>query len=364
MRLSSPSIAGVGSARVCALGFSLWKRRFVREFLGGTSVDFFSVCPEECAHDDFVVWGTGMDERIAGWREDGRLGANARILRLEDGFLRSAGLGAGLVRPLSWVVDSVGIYYDARRESALERMLREGVFSDDLVCRARRLIERIIGLDLTKYNVGTGEWRRSAAGREVVLVVGQVESDASLAFGSPEVRSNLDLVRRVRSLRPSAWVVYKPHPDVAAGLRRAGRGEELAFEGCDEVIGDVPMGRLLSSVDEVHVMTSLAGFEGLLRGRRVVCHGIPFYAGWGLTRDLVETPRRGVSRTLEELVAATLIVYPRYVSLRSGRVIEVEEAVEELAIWRNHEREASRLVLNRWVRGLLHRVLGYFYRLA
>jgi hypothetical protein len=57
-------------------------------------------------------------------------------------------------------------------------------------------------------------------------------------------------------------------------------------------------------------------------------------------------------------------VYPRYVSLRSGRLIEVEEAVEELAVWRNHEREASRLVLNRWVRGLLHRVLGCFYRLV
>ena len=364
MRLSSSSVAGTGVSRVCAVGFSLWKRRFVREFFGDTAVDFFSGCPEDCGHEDFVVWGTGMDKRIAAWIEDGRLGANARVIRLEDGFLRSAGLGAGLVRPLSWVVDSVGVYYDARRESALERMLREGGFSDDLVYRARRLIERIIRLDLTKYNVGTGEWRRSAVGREVVLVVGQVESDASLAFGSPEVRSNLELVRRVRAMRPRAWVIYKPHPDVAAGLRRAGRGEALVFEGCDEVIGDVPMGRLLSSVDEVHVMTSLAGFEGLLRGCRVVCHGIPFYAGWGLTCDLVETPRRGVSRTLEELVAATLIVYPRYVSLRSGRLIEVEEAVEELAVWRNHEREASRLVLNRWVRGLLHRVLGCFYRLV
>jgi capsular polysaccharide export protein len=46
----------------------------------------------------------------------------------------------------------------------------------------------------------------------------------------------------------------------------------------------------------------------------VITHGQPFYAGWGLTRDLAAPiARRNRLLTLEQLVAATLILYPRYV---------------------------------------------------
>jgi capsular polysaccharide export protein len=66
-------------------------------------------------------------------------------------------------------------------------------------------------------------------------------------------------------------------------------------------------------VDALHVLTSLAGFEALLRGKQVVTHGVPFYAGWGLTDDLGAVPdRRTARRSLAELVAAVLILYPRY----------------------------------------------------
>jgi capsular polysaccharide export protein len=65
--------------------------------------------------------------------------------------------------------------------------------------------------------------------------------------------------------------------------------------------------------DEVHVVTSLAGFEALLHGKPVTTHGTPFFAGWGLTTDLGDVPaRRGHSRSVDELVAAVLLRYPRY----------------------------------------------------
>jgi capsular polysaccharide export protein len=60
-------------------------------------------------------------------------------------------------------------------------------------------------------------------------------------------------------------------------------------------------------------MTSLAGYEALLRARRVVVYARPFYAGWGLTEDLVPLPRRDRRLTLEELSAGVLLLYPRYV---------------------------------------------------
>jgi len=59
-------------------------------------------------------------------------------------------------------------------------------------------------------------------------------------------------------------------------------------------------------------MTSLAGFEGLLRGKRVVTYGIPFYAGWGLTDDRHRSERRTRKLILDELVAGCLLKYPRY----------------------------------------------------
>ena len=50
-----------------------------------------------------------------------------RCISLEDGFLRSRGLGADLVPPLALVADRAGIYYDPSRPSDIERLnlLRE-----------------------------------------------------------------------------------------------------------------------------------------------------------------------------------------------------------------------------------------------
>jgi capsular polysaccharide export protein len=85
-------------------------------------------------------------------------------------------------------------------------------------------------------------------------------------------------------------------------------------------------------VDAVHVLTSLAGFEALLRGRAVTCHGTPFYAGWGLTRDLAPVPaRRGRALTLDALVAGVLILYPRYLDPVSGLPCPPEVLVERMA---------------------------------
>jgi len=91
---------------------------------------------------------------------------------------------------------------------------------------------------------------------------------------------------------------------------------------------------LLDRVDAVHVLTSLAGFEALLRGLEVWCHGLPFYAGWGLTHDVLSTPRRTRRLTLDELVAGALIAYPTYVHPGSGRFTTAEGALSSLSAWR------------------------------
>jgi capsular polysaccharide export protein len=164
-------------------------------------------------------------------------------------------------------------------------------------------------------------------------VTGQVEDDLSVQLGGAGVQGNLDLLRRARAVEPDAYLIFKPHPDVDAGHRRGRIPDSQALEIVDQIIRDVPMASLLDSVDAVHVLTSLAGFEGLIRGCEIVTHGQPFYAGWGLTRDLAPPieRRRGRNITKAQLVAATLILYPRYLDPVTKLPCPPEILVERLA---------------------------------
>lgn len=310
------------SEAVYAVGFSPWKRGFVSDFLAGSRVSFVSHASDIPKGSTAVLWG-----RHSGVESDRR----CDILRMEDGFLRSSGLGANLVRPLSLVIDDQGIYYDASGPSRLEEILSTHDYSEDERVRAKRLREAIVSARINKYNLGGQAWTRPETDRTIVLVVGQVEEDASIEFGSPELKSNESLLRRVRKERPDAYIVYKPHPDVLAGLRKAGTdltGGDMPY---DEIVEDADPSALLDSVDEVHTMTSLMGFEALMRGVPVTCHGLPFYAGWGLTDDRVACERRGRARTIDELVHAALIDYPRYFSPRGRMFARPEDILVELA---------------------------------
>src|SRR5437016_7181016 len=312
-------------ARVFACGFSLNKRRILRRFAGDSIVHCVRHARRIPPGSTLLRWGSTAAPP--------GLTADVTLIRVEDGFLRSVGLGAQLARPVSWVLARTAIYYDATRPSDLEQLLQSCEFTPQLLARAAALRERIVTSGITKYSVGERAWRRPARSR-VILVPGQVESDASLRLGARSIRTNLGLVRAVREANLDACLVYKPHPDVAAGLRAPGKDEQQVRDWCDEVVTDVAMGALLEQVDEVHVLTSLAGFEALLRGKLVLCYGLPFYAGWGLTQDVEPVPRRRRRLSVNELVAGTLIAYPTYVSRRTGRYISPEQALDELLAWR------------------------------
>ena len=318
-----------------ALGLSWRKRALVRQFLGQHALRFVRTDRQVPDGAVVAVWASGPYG--IQWQPDAAAPRFSRVF-LEDGFLRSVGLGADLVRPLSWVVDARGIYYDASGPSDLEFMLQNDHFSDDLLQRAAALRTRLVASKLTKYNVGAQTWQRPvmAQGRvqELVMVVGQVETDAAIRLGAPGINTNLALLKAARLAHPKAWLIYKPHPDVVAGLRRSGQNEAEATHWCNEVVTDAPMGEMLETVDAVHVLSSLAGFEALLRGKKVFCHGLPFYAGWGLTSDALALPRRSRQLSLDALVAGTLLLYPRYVSRDTGLACTPEQALQALIDWK------------------------------
>ena len=310
---------------IYALDFSHWKRKPLRQLFPDETICFVKESQKVPEGARLAVWGI---QNVPGALERG-----FSIIRIEDGFLRSVGLGADLIQPLSWIADERGIYFDATCPSDLEIVLASTSFNTALLLRAKALKDSIVATGLTKYNTGTTKWQRPQISKRMILVPGQVESDASLAYGAPEIKTNLALLQAVKNSHPEAYVIYKPHPDVVAKLRAKGNNEEAVAQWCDEVIIDAPMGDLLLAIDEVHCLTSLAGFEALLRGKKVTCYGQPFYAGWGLTRDMVPIARRVRQLTLDELVAGALILYPRYMSRTKNTLISPEEALHELTQW-------------------------------
>ncbi|ODP99286.1 hypothetical protein [Salinivibrio sp. SS2] len=299
-----------------------WRPCF-RAFFQGSRLRFLrhdAAMSVVARHETQLIWGSRN-----------RLYAERPILRVEDGFIRSVGLGALFAKPISWIVDKRGIYFDATRPSDLEHYLTTHVFTEQERQQGRALKQQLVAQSLTKYNTGKTTWRRPVTDRPIYLVVGQVESDASLQYGSPHVRTNIALLKQVRQQHPDAHIIYKPHPDVIAGARKAGENEQQAQQWCDQIEAHVGIEHLYPHVDAVHVMCSLAGFEALIRGKRVVCHGIPFYAGWGVTDDQYSVARRGVQRTIDELIYAAYIWYPLYIHPYSGYYTTVFDAVKLLA---------------------------------
>ncbi|HWA73939.1 MAG TPA: capsular polysaccharide biosynthesis protein [Polyangiaceae bacterium] len=319
--------------RFVCFGFSSWKRPFVRRYLAAPGGEVrFVRSPRQVAETEgvtAVVWASRSTPAIQSWARQARV----PLWNMEDGFLRSVGLGSDLTAPGSLVLDRQGIYYDPRSPSELEVLLQSAEFSVQELERAATLRRLILSTGISKYNsAGPASLNLEAAGaRKIVLVVGQVDDDASVRYGSTgAVKGNLSLLAAVRSACPDAFVLYKPHPDVLSGNRRGA----LAPEGAppwDSLIGQVPLSACLSAVHEVHTLTSLVGFEALLRGLPVVTYGTPFYAGWGLTTDRAPQARRTRRLSLDELTAGVLLRYPRYYSWPAHAFCTPEQLVLQLA---------------------------------
>lgn len=311
-------------SNIYAVGFSKWKRPFLKQFLQSSTIHFVSEIQTIPEHATVAVWGSA----------EYAFKDPVHLLRVEDGFLRSSGLGAHLVPPLSWVLDDMGIYYDASRVSRLEKVLNTTEFSQPLIERAHRIMTLLHEKAVTKYNLSGQLWQRPEQKTKVILVPGQVENDASIRFGSSQIKTNIQLLQTVRAAYKDAYIIYKPHPDVVAGVRCKGISEDEASHYCDEILEKTSLLDLLKQIDEVHTMTSLLGFEALIRNIPVFCYGQPFYSGWGLTCDFTHNLRRTRQLTLEELVAGALILYPTYISRDTRKYTTPERVIEELASWK------------------------------
>lgn len=282
---------------------------------------------------DFLIgWGYKSDARLA------RLIAQLRrrpFLHLEDGFLRSIGLGVDDSPALSIVIDDIGMYYDARRPSRLETILNgthcpfpdlppfnslqhlfDNAAADPLndaalLTRADRCIQYIVKHRLSKYN-DAARLDLGPKTRTRVLVVDQTAGDHSIEFGLAEAASFKQMLRCALNDHPDAEIIVKVHPDVLAGKKKGhllnvGNGDRVRIVA--EAANPLELCR---QVDHVYVVTSQLGFEALMAGKPVTCFGAPFYSGWGLTHDQVTIARRRKTRSLAQVFAAAYMLYARY----------------------------------------------------
>nr|WP_221230395.1 capsular polysaccharide biosynthesis protein [Brevundimonas variabilis] len=274
-------------------------------------------------------------------------------VRMEDGFIRSRGLGSDFFGALSVALDDQGVYYDATRPSRLETLIGTSKLAPEALARAGRLRSRIVEAGLSKYNLKGQPPAGWPTDRERLLVVGQVENDKSIALGCTDIRTNSGLVEAARRDFPDAFLIYRNHPDVMAG-NRPGRLDAGAMQAVDAVADDLDIIDCLNACDRLATLTSLSGFEALMRGKAVTTYGRPFYAGWGLTDDRTGPfERRTRPASLDAVVHGALIDYPIYV-MPNGWPCEAEDLVEALIAARDTPLPAApRGRINRWWRGMM-----------
>lgn len=328
----------IGEAFTC-VGITPWKRRYIDRYLmrndfshKHTSIDSFLA--EQKNDSDTVgetpvlVWGRKPAGSVLELALEAR-----KTVRMEDGFVRSVGLGSNFAAPRSLVIDDIGIYFDATRPSRMESLLQHYDCSEPELQRSQALIDVLLDQRISKYTSASSAEHDCSfyEGKKVVLVIGQVDGDASLRFGGETIISNGGLLREVKKRNPGRCIVYKPHPDVVSGNRSDGieNYEELSSY-CDRVETQLPIEIALRVCEEIHTITSLAGLEALLCGKKVVTYGKPFYAGWGLTEDLCVCQRRTRVRSLQELVYISYIEYPTYLDIGCGEFTSVEKTISAI----------------------------------
>ncbi|WP_258108343.1 capsular polysaccharide biosynthesis protein [Campylobacter lari] len=310
------------------LGFTLWKRWFMKPFFKAKNnkIIFLNSLDELYKvnlnpEDKIFIWGKKYDKALLA-RD-----FKKEIFLVEDGFLRSVFLGSDLTRPFSLIVDSKGLYVDPSKPSDLEDILQNHIFDESLKQRAKKLITIITQNKFSKYNGLKHEKLNFNTNKKIILIPAQVEDDASMILGGAGF-DTLKLLQSVRKTNENAFIVFKPHPDVLSGNRKGLKDKNIILKYCDEIIENVSIDSAINASDEVHTITSTSGFDALLRGKKVVVYGKPFYAGWGLTSDFHKIPRRTRVLSLEELVAGVLILYPRYIHPKSKNLCEVELALD------------------------------------
>ncbi|WP_372737927.1 hypothetical protein [Neptunomonas sp.] len=310
-----------------------------------------------------AIAGWGMKPSAAAARQFAN-NHDLPYIALEDGFLRSLGLGVHGHLEHSFIADSVGIYYDASRPSALEELILASSQLDAIALeQSSQAIQRLGQHRLSKYNAAPDYPVSRLQAGAAVLVVDQTYGDISVQLGQGSPETFVKMLETAVANHPDAEILVKVHPDVLAGKKKGYLLECAQQMNCTLIAEDVNPWAFFDVVSDVYVVTSHMGFEALVAGKKVHCFGMPYYAGWGLTQDYQTCERRSRPRSLEQVFYAVYVQYCRYLNPYTGQRCQLEDTIELLALQKRHLEKYR----GRWValkiraseRKMLKRVLGF-----
>ncbi|MBT3144317.1 hypothetical protein [Neptunomonas phycophila] len=340
---------------IYVVGFSTWKT-YLRKYFSEYKLIFL---PKTISEKNFnyefkkailknkescqvFIWGFKAPDYILSFLKENEISTKY----VEDGFVRSVKLGATKAPPMSLCLDSVTPYFDATKASEFENLLNSYDFKgkDKILEEARVGMEVLCRTGTSKYNnssfVNIDDFY-GAKNKKRILVIGQVEDDASIKYGCEKHISNNDLVKIAVKENPDSQVIYKPHPDVLNGHRPYQSNPRDVENICLVLTKDIPLANSFETIDHVYTITSLAGFEALLRGIKVTTLGCPFYSGWGLTDDRQHNERRNRKLLVEELFALAYLVYPKYFDPETGKNISFFDVVNLINKEINDDKRSS-----------------------
>ena len=298
-------------------GFSEWKHNFIKEIFGvncyffttkdANSSDFFHLFVEKIKFvNNIYVWSYNDPY----WLSSFCLSLDKKFFRIEDGFIRSNSLGAKKSAPKSLVIDNSGLmYFDAARESQLHSLIRNLSLDEKKTIEAQDYIKWIVKNNISKYNLPNFEYSYDI--KNAILVIGQNENDMSIAKSGAIFTTNETLLKHVMSKNAGRNIIYKPHPDTINN----NENRKSFPEKIDGVIVINDLHYLFdntSNISEVHTISSLLGFEFLMRGLQVFCYSRTWYSGWGLTRDTYNSEDTIYEKNVYELFYCAYILYPFY----------------------------------------------------
>ena len=201
------------------------------------------------------------------------------IFFLEDGFIRSGPDDESGAPPLSIVMDSQAPYFDTTRPNDLTDLIANFDFEQDGydAALAQEMLDYYVSHRVSKYNHQPYVDVAPIYGvknKERILVLGQVPHDDSLKYGGGIGITLLDVVKQAITENPAAQIIIKPHPMTLDDSSVVSALTEL---DCLILTQSIHLVDALETVDHVYTITSLGGFEALLRGKKVTVLGRPFY---------------------------------------------------------------------------------------
>ena len=292
--------------------------------------------------DSNYIWGL-KPHRETSEKILNAINNNQELLFGEDAFLRCI-VGTSHLLPedkkhyqyaCGYIIDDLTAYFDATRPSRMEKIINSDFeVSTEQIERSRKIIKKIIDNKISKYN-NQPIYEPKIGRKNVpkVLVIDQSYKDYSIIKGLADNATFEKMLNAAINENPEADIIIKTHPDTIGDSSIKPKCYYQNIKSHDnifrltEAINPIS---ILQYVDKVYVCTSQFGFEALMCGKEVHTYGMPFYAGWGLTKDAQKCERRTRKRTLEELFYIAYIYMPVYINPLTNKNCEIEEAIDYL----------------------------------